>query len=72
MKTAPQATRVTADEIHARMNRGEDIFFIDTRNPTAWSESDLKLPGAIHVPADQVNQHLSEIPRDCTVVTYCT
>lgn len=54
------------------MHRGEPFAFVDTRNPTAWGESDQKLPGAIRVPADEVDQHLDEIPHDRVVITYCT
>ena len=67
-----EATRVTADEVKERMNRGEQFTFIDTRNPKAWGEAQTKLPDAIRVPADEVEHHLSEIPRDRTAITYCT
>jgi rhodanese-related sulfurtransferase len=67
-----EATRVTVDEVSERMKRGEPFTFIDTRNPKAWGEADTKLPGAIRVPADEVEQHLEEIPRDRAVITYCT
>jgi rhodanese-related sulfurtransferase len=67
-----EATRVTVDEVKERMDRGEPLVFVDTRNPQAWSEAETKLPGAIRVPADEVEQHLKEIPHDRTVITYCT
>ena len=67
-----EATRVTVDEVKQRLDRGEPLVFLDTRNPQAWGESDTKLPGAIRVPADEVEQHLDEIPRDRAVITYCT
>ncbi len=67
-----EATRITVDEVGERMNRGEPFAFVDTRNPTAWAESDQKLPGAIRVPAEEVEQHLNEIPHDRAVITYCT
>ena len=67
-----EATRVTVDEVRERMDRGEQFAFVDTRNPVAWGESDVKLPGAIRVPADEVEEHLSEIPRGRAVITYCT
>ena len=67
-----EATRVTVDEIRERMNRGEQFAFVDTRNPQAWGEAETKLPGAIRVPADEVKQHLKEIPHDRAVITYCT
>ena len=67
-----EATRVTADEVKERMDRGEVFTFLDTRNPQAWAEANTKLPGAIRVTADEVEQHLDDIPRDRTVITYCT
>jgi rhodanese-related sulfurtransferase len=67
-----EATRVTVDEIRERMDRGEAFTFLDTRNPQAWAEADTKLPGAIRLPVDEVEQHLDQIPRDRTVITYCT
>jgi rhodanese-related sulfurtransferase len=65
-------TRVTVEEIRTRMERGEPFTFLDSRNPQAWAESDIKLPGAIRVPADEVEKHLSEIPKDRAAITYCT
>ena len=70
--TTVEATRVTVEEVKERMNRGEQLSFVDTRNPVAWGESDVKLPGAIRVPANELDEHLSEIPRDRAVITYCT
>lgn len=67
-----EATRVTIDEIKERLDRGEQFTFVDTRNAEAWSEAETKLPGAIRVPADEVEQHLSEISHERTVITYCT
>jgi rhodanese-related sulfurtransferase len=69
---AVEATRVTVDEVRERMERGEQFTFVDTRNPVAWGESDVKLPGAVRVPAGEVEQHLDEIPYDRAVITYCT
>jgi rhodanese-related sulfurtransferase len=67
-----EATRVTVEEVSERMQRGEQFAFVDTRNPQAWGESDVKLPGALRVPAGELEQHLDEIPRDRAVITYCT
>ncbi len=67
-----EATRVTVDEVRERMDRGEQFTFVDTRNPQAWGESDMKLPGAVRVPANELERHLGEIPRNRAVITYCT
>jgi len=67
-----EATRITVDEVKERMDRGEQFAFVDTRNSKAWDEARTKLPGAIRVPADEVEQTLTYIPRDRTALTYCT
>ena len=67
-----EATRVTIDEVKERMDRGEEFTFVDTRNPKAWGEAATKLPGAIRVPAEEVQGRLDEIPHERTVITYCT
>lgn len=67
-----ETTRITADEVKERMDRGEEFAFVDTRNPQAWGQSDRKLPNAIRVPAGELEQHLNEIPKDRVVITYCT
>jgi rhodanese-related sulfurtransferase len=67
-----EPTRLTVDEVKERMDRGEQFVFVDTRNPKAWAEAETKLPGAIRVPADEVEAHLAEIPKDRVVISYCT
>ena len=64
--------RITVDELKRRMAAGEQFVFIDTRNPQAWAESDVKLPGALRIPADGLEEHLAEIAKDKPIVTYCT
>lgn len=66
------ADRINVARVQELLDGGDDVFFVDTRNPQAWGEAETKLPGAIRVPADQVEQHLADIPRDRTIVTYCT
>jgi rhodanese-related sulfurtransferase len=68
----PDSTRISVSELRKRMDSGERFVFIDTRNPQAWAESPVKLPGAIRIPLAAAEQHLSEIPRDQPIVTYCT
>jgi rhodanese-related sulfurtransferase len=67
-----EPTRVTVDELKERIAREEELAFVDTRNEKAWAEAETKLPGAIRVPAAEVGGHLDRIPKDRTVITYCT
>lgn len=66
-----EITKLTADEVVARMQRGERFVFIDARSSATWNAVDAILPGAIHVPADEVGRHVSEIPLGHPLVSYC-
>jgi rhodanese-related sulfurtransferase len=66
------AKRISVDSVKRRLDSGEDIFFVDTRNPKAWTEADTKLPEAIRVPAEEVEKHFADIPHDRPIVAYCT
>lgn len=72
METMVEVTRVTPDEIKERMDRGEKFTFVDARNEQAWSESDVKLPCAIRIPADEAGKRVGDLPKDRTIITYCT
>ena len=64
--------RISPKEVYALFSSGHPFVFVDTRNPKAWAASDMTLPDAIRVPADEVDSHVQEIDRDKTVITYCT
>jgi rhodanese-related sulfurtransferase len=66
------ANRISPGDAYALVLVGEPVTFLDTRNPQAWATSDLKIPGAIRVPANEVESHFSEIAPDATVIAYCT
>jgi rhodanese-related sulfurtransferase len=64
--------KISIDELKKRMAAGEDITFIDTRNPQAWGQSDLIVPKAIRMPLDSLAKHLDELPKNKPIVAYCT
>jgi len=72
METLVEVTRVTPDEIRERMERGEKFTFVDARNEEDWSKSDVKLPGAIRLTPGDAERRARELPRDRTIITYCT
>ena len=65
-------TPVTAAEAKEMFDREDGVLFVDARNPTAWGESDVKIPGAARIPVEGAEEYIDEVPRDSTVVTYCT
>lgn len=66
------APRITAQQMKTRMDAGEEFTVIDVRNPQAWAESDTKIPGAIRVAMDELDQKLPSIPKNKPIVAYCT
>jgi rhodanese-related sulfurtransferase len=64
--------RISKEEVKRRLDAGERIVFLDTRSDDAWRKADRQIPGSRRVPPDAVVQHLSEIPRERLIVTYCT
>ena len=61
-------TLVSRDEIEERLARGE-VFLIDVRPAVEYAAGHL--PGAIHIPLEELPRRLDEIPRDRPVITYC-
>lgn len=66
------APRITVDDVRKKMEAGENILFIDTRNPQAWAESHVRIPRAIRVPLEKLDENLPNIPKSRPIVAYCT
>jgi rhodanese-related sulfurtransferase len=67
-----EVSRITIDELKHSLDNKEQVFIIDTRSPAAWESSNVKISGAVRIHYSELEQHISEIPRDRTIVTYCT
>jgi membrane protein DedA with SNARE-associated domain/rhodanese-related sulfurtransferase len=64
--------RISVAELSALMEAGEQPTVVDVRSPTARTLEPRWIPGAIHVPVDDVGRHITELPRDRKIVVYCT
>jgi len=67
-----EISRVTVDEVRQRLDRGEPLVLVDARSAESWSKANTQLPGSVRVPPDDVAGHVDEIPRDRSVIAYCT
>ena len=56
--------------IRMREANPEKIMLIDVRNGTP-EKMGKKIVGAINIPLENIEERLSEIPRDKTIVVYC-
>ncbi len=72
-ETTDTPERITIDKILTKMQSGEQIVFLDSRNDHAWSQATSKIPGALRVSNNgHLRQLINELPKDQFVVTYCT
>jgi hypothetical protein len=62
--------RIEAGELRRLLRQHAPITLLDVRS----GEASLKdrLPGAVHIPAAEIEQRVVELPRDREVITYCT
>lgn len=64
--------RMSVEELYQRMNSGAAPLIVDVRSPSARKVGPKRIPGAVHVPHDQMDQHLEDFKRDREVILYCT
>lgn len=67
-----EVMRITVDEVRERLARGEPLALVDARSAESWGKAETQIPGSIRVPPDDVSAHAAAVPRDRSVVTYCT
>ena len=60
------ADRITIEEFKRLRDAGK-VYVLDVRYSI-----ETKIKGAAHVPLDQLESRLSELPRDREIVTYCS
>lgn len=61
--------RMTVAELQGLVQKGE-AFIVDVRNDAQYKKGHIK--GARLIPTDQILQRADELPRDKTIVTYCS
>ena len=64
--------RITKEDVRRRMDLGEEIVFIDVRNPGPWERAARKIKGATRIALNELDKRIESIPKNRHVVTYCT
>ncbi len=70
--SAKRVTRWAPEEIRSRRARGEAILTLDVRTPDARVVHPYEIPGSRWMPLTEVVQHAISLPREITIVAYCT
>ena len=64
--------RISVADLYALIAAGASPVIIDVRSATARELEPRWIPGALHVPLQEVAQRLKELPRDREIILYCT
>lgn len=64
-----QMPEMTATELKARLDEGDDIQIVDVREPNEYQFA--RLPNSIHIPLAQVVSRMSEIDPARETVVHC-
>jgi membrane protein DedA with SNARE-associated domain/rhodanese-related sulfurtransferase len=64
--------RISVAELYDLIQAGAAPVIIDVRSTTARQLEPRWIPGAVHVPLQDVAHHLKELPRDRDIILYCT
>jgi membrane protein DedA with SNARE-associated domain len=64
--------RITPEQLKADLDSGADLVIVDLRHAMDTEAEPRMLPGAIRVPAENLEERAEEIPRNKTLVLYCS
>ncbi len=68
-----EPTRISIADARRRLNRGEEVIFLDVRSPHAWDSSDRKIAGALRArTGDELRSALRLATKERFLVPYCT
>ena len=63
--------RIDVAELNALVQAGADPIIVDVRSATARALEPRWIPGALHVPLEEITRVLKGLPRDHDIVLYC-
>jgi len=68
---AASGSTITASQLKDMLDRGEDIFLVDVREPNEYEI--VSIPGAVLIPKDQflTGAALERLPQDRQIVLHC-
>ena len=64
--------RIGVNELYALMQGAAPPTILDVRSPTAQELQLQRIPGALHVPLQEVGQRTGTLPRDREIILYCS
>jgi sulfur-carrier protein adenylyltransferase/sulfurtransferase len=66
---AASGSTITAGELNAMRERGDDMYLVDVREPAEYEI--VRIDGSVLIPPRELPARLAELPQDKQVVLYC-
>jgi 3-mercaptopyruvate sulfurtransferase SseA len=63
------ARRVTIEELETLIAQGK-AYIVDVRTQDSYDSAHI--PNSVLIPSTEIVKHIKELPRDKTIVTYCS
>lgn len=67
-----RVARITPEELRAELDAGADVLIVDLRHMMDDESEPRMLPGAMRLPAEDLEQRGAELPRNKPLVLYCS
>ena len=67
-----RVARITPEELRAELDGGADLVIVDLRHLLDIESEPRMVPGAMRLPAEELEQRGTELPRDRPLVLYCS
>jgi len=67
---AQDALRMSPEELHTRIERGDPVVVVDVRTEDALSVHPYQIPGSRWLPLASVVAQVPTLPRQGTIVCY--
>jgi hypothetical protein len=64
--------RISVDDLQGLIEAGESPMIVDVRTRMRHLSTPHRIPGAIRMTLEEIDDKLSELPRDREVILYCT
>ena len=48
-----------------------EVFVLDVRDAAEWNDNSERIPGSVHIAADEVDDRLDELPDDKKILVVC-
>jgi len=64
--------RITIHQLKRMMDAKEEVVVIDNRTGSGYVGSTVKIKGALHIPVDELEAKMKDLPKNKLIVTYCT